>query len=198
MIFRDLLGNYAEWVLLAVFVWFVIDGYLMTRYGGRLNRGITVWRRHLLEDEYRFLTSLDKDIVIKEAERGWLVKRKWVSFVAVANQEALIRYSHPMWKTSWPMVFYANLENSKPVLQYRMSLPGLLLWVAMLWIPVITLVRNPYMIAVSLFLIIFVCGLLGASIVIEIIGGNKFLVDQSTRYLALSNNKGKENHLYRQ
>lgn len=185
----ELTGDYLEWIFLAGLAWFVIDTYLLTRYGGRLNRGITVWGRHLLEDEYRFLTSLDKDIVI-EAELGWLVKRGWFSFIAQGNGEALICYSRPKWKTSWPVVFYANLLKPQPTLQYRMSLPGLLLWIGMMWLPVSAFLKSQY--SLGLFFCIFFGCMLGVSPVVEITGANKFLTDQCIRYLALSNPKEKE------
>src|SRR5262245_40402658 len=78
------------------------DNYLLTRYGGKLNRGFTIWSQPLKDDEMRFLADLNTDIVDKR-QFGYLIKHTQTSFISVRDKEALIRYDNPGQRTSWPM-----------------------------------------------------------------------------------------------
>jgi len=110
-------------IALAVFVWGAIDNYFLTRYGGKLDRGFTVWKKSLTDNDKQFLLSLKEDIVDKKQVRLWRTK---ISFIVVRDREALIRYSNPGQNTSWPMICYVDLSSSEPMLEYRLSLPMLL------------------------------------------------------------------------
>src|SRR5215510_6037951 len=79
---------------IVIFLWGIIDNYFLTRYGGKLNRGFTIWRQPLNEDQRRFLANLHEDIVDKR-QIGFLIKRTETSFISVKDREALIRYHNP-------------------------------------------------------------------------------------------------------
>jgi hypothetical protein len=108
-------------VVLTLFFWGTIDNYFLTRYGGKLNRGFTIWQKPLLESDKNFLLDLQED-VIDETKVRWRTK---VSFIAKADNQVLIRYTHPHQRTSWPFVFYVDLSSPEPKLEYRLSLPML-------------------------------------------------------------------------
>jgi hypothetical protein len=156
-----------------IFIWFALDTFLITRYGGNLNRGITVWYRPLSDDERIFLSGLKHDIV-QVNERGLWIKRNLKSFIAISDGEALIRYTNPAIGTSWPVVFYVNLQSSESELEYRMSLPGLLLWLTVLSIPIYS-IFSAGNISVSIFVLLFFVLMLAGSLIVEIAGAEQFL-----------------------
>src|SRR5689334_19055717 len=104
-------------------IWGTIDNYFLTRYAGKLNRGFTIWRSLMKEEERQFLLNLKEDIV--ETKRIGLWRTK-TSFITAQNGEALIRYSHPFQRTSWPIILYVDLSSAKPEIEYRLS-PAMLL-----------------------------------------------------------------------
>jgi hypothetical protein len=172
----DLLVNAIPLLLLLGFIWYAVDTYLLIRHGGKLKRGFKVWSRPLTNDEQKFLASLKQDIV-KIEERGKWIKRKSVSFIAISNGEALIRYSNPSQSTSWPMVAYVDLMTPAPELEYRISAPGILLWLAMVSIPV-RIFFTGGRIDTSLFMLAFFIVMIGVNTFMEITGNRKFLIHQ--------------------
>ena len=106
---------------IGLFLCGTIDNYFLTRYGGKLNRGFTIWSQPLKEDQRRFLANLNDDIVDKR-QVGILIKITRTSFISVKDREALIRYNNTGQGTSWPMVGYVDLSSPNPVLEYRSSL----------------------------------------------------------------------------
>jgi hypothetical protein len=176
MNFLDLLVNAIPLLLLLGFIWYAVDTYLLIRYGGKLKRGFKIWSWPLTSDEQKFLTSLKQDIV-KIEERGKWIKRKSVSFIAISNGEALIRYSNPSQSTSWPMVTYVDLMAPAPELEYRISAPGILLWLAMVSAPV-RIFFTGGRIDSGLFLLAFFIVMIGVSTFMEVTGNRRFLARQ--------------------
>jgi hypothetical protein len=153
---------------LALFILGIIDNYLLTRYGGRLNRGFTVWRTGLSDDQSRFLLNVREDVVDR---RKVALLRTKTSFVRVQDREALIRYSNPYQRTSWPLVGYVDLSASETELEYRLSL-------VMLLGTVLLALSN--IIVASVLSIAFV-----ASWYFETTGLRQYLSDKADRYFVL-------------
>jgi hypothetical protein len=115
----------AAYIGIVVFsIWGTIDNYFLTRYGGKLNRGFTIWHQALSNEARQFLSNLNEDIVEEKKVSFWLTE---TSFITRQQEEALICYRNPSQGTSWPIVFYVDLALADPKLQYRLSLPMLLL-----------------------------------------------------------------------
>jgi hypothetical protein len=109
-----------------LFFWGIVDNYFLTRYGGKLNRGFTIWSHPLRTDELQFLNNLKEDIVDIKERRFGLQTRTKKDFVMVDGREVLIRFSHMGQRTSWPLVGFVDLSLSEPLLEYRLSLPMLI------------------------------------------------------------------------
>ena len=109
-----------------LFLWGTIDNYFLIRYGGRVNRGFTVWSRPIREDEQQFLENLREDILDAKTRRFGLYTRIKKDFIMVSSKEVLIRFNKMGQRTSWPLVGYVNLSLPKPVLEHRLSLPMLI------------------------------------------------------------------------
>jgi hypothetical protein len=110
---------------LVLFFWGIIDNYFLTRYGGRINRGFTVWAQPLKTDERQFLNNLKEDIVDIKERRFGLRTRIKKDFVMVDNRKVLIRFNQMGQRTSWPLVGYIDLSLPEPQTEYRLSLPML-------------------------------------------------------------------------
>ncbi len=125
---------------LMLFVWGTLDNYFLTRYGGKINRGFTIWSQPLRPDERQFLENLKEDIVdINQKRIGFQTITK-TSFIAKNNQEVLIRYSRIGQGTSCPIVGYVDLSLPGPVLEYRLSFPMLLGIILIMLINIIVVV----------------------------------------------------------
>jgi hypothetical protein len=109
-------------IAFALLVWGVIDNYFLIRYGGKLNRGFTVWKTPLNDSDRQFLLTLKEDIEEKTKIGLWRTK---TSFIMVKDGEILIRYSHPSQNTSWPVVGYVDTTSPDTMLEYRLSVPML-------------------------------------------------------------------------
>jgi len=104
-------------------LWGAIDNYFLTRYGGRLNRGFTIWSQPLKENERQYLENLKEDILdIKERRFGFqkIIKK---DFIVKDGNAVLIRFNHMGQRTSWPLVGYVDLSSLEPCMEYRLSLP---------------------------------------------------------------------------
>jgi len=125
---------------LGLFFWGTVDNYFLTRYGGRINRGFTIWTQPLKSDERQFLNNLREDIVdIKERRFGFQTRiRK--DFVMVNSGEVLIRFNRMGQRTSWPLVGYVDLSLSEPLLEYRLSLPMLIGTILIMLVNIIVVV----------------------------------------------------------
>jgi len=111
---------------IGLFFWGTVDNYFLTRYGGRLNRGFTIWSHPLQTDELQLLNNLKEDIVDIKERRFVLRTKIRKDFVMVNGREVLIRFNHMGQRTSWPLVGYVDLSLSEPLLEYRLSLPMLI------------------------------------------------------------------------
>ena len=112
--------SFLPYIGIAFFIWGIVDNYFLIRYGGKLNRGFTVWKKVLTGSERHFLLNLSEDIVEK-TKIG--IGRTKTNFFAKQGDAVLIRYSNPGQKTSWPIVFYVDLSTPQPMMEYRFSLP---------------------------------------------------------------------------
>src|SRR5687768_15508588 len=97
---RSLIIEISRFFIVVFIIWGTIDNYFLTRYGGKLNRGFTIWRSSIKDEEHQFLLNLKEDIVETKRIGLW---RTQTSFITVQNGEALIRYWHPFQRTSWPI-----------------------------------------------------------------------------------------------
>jgi len=107
-------------IAFALLVWGAIDNYFLIKYGGRVNRGFTIWKTTIKDEERRFLLNLRENIEEKKIVGLWRTK---TSFIMAEGGEVLIRYSHPSQNTSWPVVGYIDTNSPDAVLEYRLSIP---------------------------------------------------------------------------
>jgi hypothetical protein len=108
---------------IVLFLWGMVENYFLTRYGGKLNRGFTIWSQPLTANEQQFLENLKEDILdIKKRQFGLrtIIKK---DFIVKDGNEALIRFNHMGQRTSWPLVGYVDLSLPEPRMEYRLSLP---------------------------------------------------------------------------
>ena len=81
--FRDFFLQAREFlngIGIILFLLGTFDNYLLTRYGGKLNRGFTIWKQPIKDDEKLFLASLTTDIIDKR-QFGLLIKKTQTSFI---------------------------------------------------------------------------------------------------------------------
>lgn len=135
--FLLLLQELLPGIAIILFLSGIIDNYFLTRYEGRLDRGITVWSRPLKSDEYLFLTNIQHDIVDVNKKRFGFQTIIRTSFVAAKNDAALIRFGRIGQRTSWPLVGYVDLSLPKPRLEYRLSFLMLLGTIFLVFVNVI-------------------------------------------------------------
>lgn len=137
---RNILTQFAEIapnIAFALLIWGVIDNYLLIRYSGKLNRGFTIWKSSIRNEERQFLLTLGEDIVDTKKIGLWRTK---TSFIVVRANEALIRYSNPSQNTSWPLVGYIDLSFPEPILEYRLSLPMLIATVFLSFLSIVIVI----------------------------------------------------------
>jgi hypothetical protein len=125
---------------IVLFLWGNIDNYFLTRYGGKLNRGFTIWSGPLKPDEQQFLENLKEDVVDINKKRFGFQTRTKKSFIMVNGKDVLIRFSRMGQRTSWPLVGYVDLSLPKPLMEYRLSLPMLMSTILIMLVHIIVVV----------------------------------------------------------
>ena len=106
-----------------VFIWGIIDTTLLMRPKGKLKRGIRVWKEQLDPVMVQNLKNLQENKIVKE-RRIFSSRITW--FVLVEQEQRLINPDRKWFSTSWPIMGYINLRNGFDELEYRMSLPMLI------------------------------------------------------------------------
>lgn len=105
-------------------VWFIVDMSLFERYEGKLKRGVKVWSRELDAKSWKYLSSLQRDVV---EEKEYLFLKFKQRFIRKEHHEALI-FSRPDGLSStWICLGYVDLNSPTRQIQYRMALTGLIL-----------------------------------------------------------------------
>jgi len=92
-----------------------IGNLRITDFRGSLTRGVPVWREDLSDDLVQALRGVHWDL---ENIDG---------FIRVDGQIRLVNARHSFYRTSWPYVGYVDLSVSRPKIEYRTPLPGLLI-----------------------------------------------------------------------
>jgi len=137
--FNLLRDNY--WgILLAVFVWGVIDIVQITNYKGEIKRGIKIWSKPLSNEVRQYLIRLTNDYV----DENFLSIHQ--SFVRVKSQEILVSYKSWILATPFQYVGYVNLSLPNSRLEFRSSLP--------LHLFVVLLALNVWLIPVILIILL--------------------------------------------
>lgn len=105
------------WLTIPCFFLGFIEMMLLVRKGGtKLKRGFRIYGRSLSTKERTFLESLNEDIETKEKSLLW--KHDWGA-VRRINNEILVQFRSPKWRSSWPYVGYINLAQPITEVQYR-------------------------------------------------------------------------------
>lgn len=104
-------------------MWFVIDGYLIRRFEGKIKRGVKIWSKELSHDSWQYLLNLRNDVV---EYRKMLLSEQKTAFIRVQAGEAVIFSMPQKFHSSWPYVGYVDLTSAGPELEYRASLPGII------------------------------------------------------------------------
>ncbi|WP_420632078.1 hypothetical protein [Candidatus Leptofilum sp.] len=108
---------FSFWLAIPCVILGFIEMMLLVRKGGtKLKRGFKIYGRSLSTNERNFLESLNKDIETKEKSLLW--KYEWGSIRRI-NNEILVQFRSPKWRTSWPYVGYINLAQPLTEMQYR-------------------------------------------------------------------------------
>jgi hypothetical protein len=129
-------------IILAFFcfgIWYAVDSYLISRYEGKIKRGIKIWHRELPYESRQFLLNLKNDVI--EYRKLWFSEYK-SAFIRVQNDEALIFSPPEKFRSSWPYVGYVDLTSPSPELEYRASLPGLMFLISFTFIGVLIFIVN--------------------------------------------------------
>lgn len=113
-------------IVMLLAIWGIFDNYLLTRYGGKVNRGFTIWSQILKSDEIEYLMGLTEDVVDVKSRRFGLHTKTKTDFIMKSGSEALIRFNHMGQRTSWSLVGFVELSALEPHLEFRLSLPMLL------------------------------------------------------------------------
>jgi hypothetical protein len=98
----------------AYFVWAYLDLVSLTRWSGKIKRGIRVWEEPIPDLTYNFLRSLREDI------------KDGTSFIRVGQEGAVVFAFPRRFATSIPYVGYVDFTKDVPKIQYRSTLPPLL------------------------------------------------------------------------
>jgi hypothetical protein len=152
-------------IAFALLIWGVVDNYFLARYDGKLNRGFTIWKTPIKNDEQQFLLTLKEDIVERKKIGPWRTK---TSFIMVKDGEALIRYSNPSQNTSWPLVGYVDIFSPNVMLEYRLSLP--------------MLVGTVFLSSIQIFIVAFLSVAFGISWLFEAGGIRNYLSQKVDLY----------------
>src|SRR5688572_9356527 len=76
---------------LAFGIWYVVDTYKISRFEGKIKRGVKVWSRDLTYDTWESLSAVKQDIV---EQKKTLFSSYRSSFIRSQDSEILI-YSSP-------------------------------------------------------------------------------------------------------
>ena len=115
--------NSFPFLLLAIFVvfvcfgvWYIVDGYLISRFEGKIKRGVKIWGKELSHDSLQYLLNLKNDVA--EYQKAMFSEYK-SAFIRVQNGEAIVYCSPRKFHSSWAYVGYIDLTSPGPELEYR-------------------------------------------------------------------------------
>jgi len=103
--------------------WFAIDSYSISKYEGKIKRGIKIWGRELPYETQQFLLNLKADVV--ESKKVMFSEFK-SAFIRVRDDEVVVFSTPRRYHSSWPYVGYVDLTSPNFELEYRGSLPGII------------------------------------------------------------------------
>lgn len=110
-------------IFIAFAIWLLVDTYLMTRFEGKVKRGIKIWSKELAENTWKYLFSIKQDIV---EEKKTLFSTYKSKFIRIQDEEIIIYSSPEKYHSTWACVGYVDLKSPTREIQYRMSFPGLI------------------------------------------------------------------------
>lgn len=112
------------WIMIGIFIWGIVDMNYLIRPAGKIKRGVRIWSEPLPPEICDYLRKLAGSM---EAGPKASSQARGISFIRVEEEKVLVRCQRPKWRTSWPYVGYIDLTKEEPVVEYRASLPTLLL-----------------------------------------------------------------------
>jgi hypothetical protein len=83
-------------------------------------RGFIIWKRRLSDNEKIYLAGLKKDVVVYWSV-GLFGSSAKQGFIHIEENETLIHFRTPRWRTGWPYVGFVDLSLAEPYLEYRVS-----------------------------------------------------------------------------
>ncbi len=111
----------AAWFVLLA--WAVLDDLWLVTYPGRPKHGVTVWRELLPSDIPPMLSPLSNDII----QKNGYIRRQGNAFTV---------FSYLWGRTYIHYLAHIDLAQPHPSIEYRTSLPMLLLWASFLVVAV--------------------------------------------------------------
>lgn len=120
------LRSLLSYVELAIFIFMIFGMFRLIRHGGKLKRGVPIWKEDLPKDIAQATRKMSFTGAFIENDYG---------LMRAEGSEILVIAIPQFFRTSWPCVGYINLDSQNPKIEYRTALGGLLILVPLLFGP---------------------------------------------------------------